>query len=380
MIFFAWGMLISYPLWNNSRSFPSFPIFDFSENILRFDYYIPVLILGAGFIAFLFPSRKTLQTTLSFLLLSILLDQNRIQPWVYFYIIFFIGLVISEDTKETNKFLRLVLVGVYFWSGIHKMNPIFREVIFESILIDGLKIESVETVSSAKQFYLLVPFLEILTAVFLAFQRTKKVGVYLGLLGHLFILYYLVFGLQGNWVIIPWNIFLMIVLVFLFYQNKSKFEFPKSNFSKIILGLCFLILPVGYFVGITDHSLSFGLYDGKLKNIYLLKTDKTGNHHKYSNFEIHSNLLEKGSLFDLNKWAFEEMEVPFYFEERYLKQLIGKEKNVLFLITETPLWERNLLGTFKTSEEKLELIKLKQIERLTFKDSVYLGNYTLIYK
>lgn len=261
-----------------------------------------------------------------------------------------------------------MFIGIYIWSGIHKLNPNFSELIFESILIDGFKITNPSTLLSLKSFAFFIPITELIMGIFLLFRSTRKIGVALAIGSHLFILYYLVFGLQGNWVIIPWNIFMIYAVIFLFHTQKDTLSFPIKNRKLAITLSIALLLPIGSFFGKIDQSLSFSLYDGRLKSLYEINSGSD------THYEILNDLIIEGSIIDYTVWSYDEMNVPFYPENRFV-QKINKHSKSKLILTDTPLWRRNLLGTYKTKEELKKHQQIDSIECITFKLSVYFPSF-----
>ena len=202
----------------------------------------------------------------------------------------------------------------------------------------------------------------------------RKLGFIFLLTIHIFIIYYLVFGLRGNYVIIPWNILMIVASYFLFYSTESTMKIPQNNFLKILL-LVVSLLPVGFLMGKIDQTVSFSLYDGKLKSLYLLETN-----YKNTNNDIDETVIKKGYLKDFNAWTFNDMNVPFYPENRFVKQLqlLEKNKGKKFLITEMPLWKRNLLGYYKTKEELKKYQLLDSIENVVFTKSLYFPKFKIL--
>ena len=73
------------------------------------------------------------------------------------------------------------------------------------------------------------------------------------------------------------------------------------------------------------------------------------------------------------------MNVPFYPEDRFIRQLqlleIDSEKN--YLLTEIPLWRRNLLGYYKTTRELKKYQLLDSIENVVFTESLYFPDFKI---
>ena len=57
----------------------------------------------------------------------VLLDQNRLQPWFYYYL--FIGIALAWAAGRPRRHygialdgIRIMLIGIYLWAGIQKLN------------------------------------------------------------------------------------------------------------------------------------------------------------------------------------------------------------------------------------------------------------------
>ena len=374
IVTFILSFLISFNLWGNNRSFPLFPVFSVDFEIDWIHKIVQYGFLVIASICFVFPKKLIIRSMLIILVLLIFLDQLRLQPWVYFLSICLIPFAFKSKESSSLQYLRIIFILVYIWSGIQKLNPNFIPFIFESILVDGFNLRGIEIISTIKKFGIIFPITEISIGILLLLNRTRKIGVLLIVITHIFILYYLIFGLKGNYVIIPWNIFMIIGAFLLFYQKKDTLKIPKKSFLKITL-LIVAFLPIGYLMGEVDQRVSFSLYDGKLKSLYLLESKTQENL-----VNLDKRLVKKGSIKDFNAWSFSEMNVPFYPENRFIRQLqlsdIDSEKN--YLLTEIPLWRRNLLGYYKTIDELKKYQVLDSIENIVFTESLYFPAFKII--
>src|SRR5205809_971107 len=57
-------------------------------------------------------------------------DQSRWQPWFYQYVTMLAALAVARDVGDTLAAWRAVLVGLYLWSGIQKLNATFMTQLF----------------------------------------------------------------------------------------------------------------------------------------------------------------------------------------------------------------------------------------------------------
>jgi len=372
VITFAISFLLSFDLWGNDRTFPLFPILNLEINWIHKLVQYGFLIIT--FTSIIFPKKELIKIFLFFLFFLIFLDQIRLQPWVYFISLCLLPFALKIKETIALQYLRILFIVVYIWSGFHKLNESFIVFVFESILVDGFNINSTHLISSLKKLGYLIPIIEMSIGLMLLFKKTRKLGFIFLLTIHIFIIYYLVFGLRGNYVIIPWNVLMILASFFLFYSTESTIKIPHNVFLKILL-LIVSLLPVGFLMGKIDQTLAFSLYDGKLKSLYLLEKN-----YKNTNNDIDETIIKKGHLKDFNGWSFHEMNVPFYPENRFIKQLKLSKKNrgKKFLITEMPLWKRNLLGTYKTKKELKKYLLLDSIDNVVFTKGLYFPKFKIL--
>ena len=129
------GLVASSELWIElERSFPRSPVITIDPGIGVAVEYLLSLGLGIllGYFA-LYPGKTSLVwPILACLAFLIFLDQNRIQPWVYFYSVILVAVAADRDNALRNA--RIVLSGLYFWSGIHKLNLGFSEEVLPSLV------------------------------------------------------------------------------------------------------------------------------------------------------------------------------------------------------------------------------------------------------
>ncbi len=203
---------MSWRLWNVERDFPHAPVFEWSGfafigNAFFFGF-LCCLICSSFF------GRKLIYQLLLFFVLPVLLaDQLRWQPWVYFYLLMLFPFTIWDETHEgiILRLQRIVVIGAYFWSGIHKLNPHF---------LDGTYAQVAQRLSSTsfpKEVGYLIPLTEIFLAFGLMFLRTRRASVFLLMLMHLVIIIHVIS--QENLVVVPWNIALIFLLCILFYRS-----------------------------------------------------------------------------------------------------------------------------------------------------------------
>tara|TARA_B100000809_G_scaffold149298_1_gene146801 strand:+ start:12389 stop:12850 length:462 start_codon:yes stop_codon:yes gene_type:complete len=142
--------------------------------------------------------------------------------------------------------------------------------------------------------------------------------------------------MNGNYIIFPWNILMMIAVFFLFHRNTDKIEFSYSTWKKdkilnsILVFL--LIVPSLNFVGLWDSYASFSLYSGDASNFYMLSKQSIPYLKEHETLEEH---LQEGVIIDLEKWSLYELNVPILLKKELLinsqNSLVNLNLDIVFL-------------------------------------------------
>jgi hypothetical protein len=263
------------------------------------------------------------------LIVLVLMDQMRLQPWVYIYFSVFVCLVYAKDNPRVFiNGLQVICIGIYLWSGIHKFNENFLDITFKSIFEKFVVISNKDHFKTLRYLGYGIPVLEVISAVLLYFRSTRTIGVVLILSMHIFILIFVGFlSTNRNYIIIPWNVAMMVIVVVAFLNTDQKISFAhttkKLNFLALILTLFFWIAPSLNFFSKWDSYLSFSLYSDKVSAYYvaieereLPKIDK-----RLTHFFVEAPTLKGGKLIDMYSWSMAELNVPFYPEDRVFRKI-----------------------------------------------------------
>jgi hypothetical protein len=303
---------LSYPLWlSEARYFPVTPLFDFFPAITYpFDYmllFITILVIAVAFIyPFLFLVNFSL---LCLLLILVIFDLNRLQPWLFHYILILIIFCSIRDHSKALAIpsLQLIFSALYFWSGIHKLNPFYFSDVVPWFT---------QPIGGGAFFHFLaflVPFLEIFIAIALLFKSLRLSALIIATIIHLFTLLIIgPFGYNTNTVIWPWNI-AMIAFIWLIYYKQ---EYYLKNIVHIwrmpsvtLLIVLTVLLPFFHIFNQWPANLSFNLYSGNTnKGILFLGEDV-----KEMLPDEVSNLVQNNKIY-IQEWAMKELKTPGWVE------------------------------------------------------------------
>ncbi len=353
------GFLLSRNLWLASRSYPLTPVSELLPRIRFPADYIPfvVILLLLGAILIVARPRRYIVAFVVVLGLLSLWDQSRWQPWVFQYLFMFAALGFYSwkvsDAHAQGPALnvcRLIVVSIYFWSGLQKINVSFVGEVFPwmvkpvvGFLPPGLRVLPLS-------FGVAVPFLEMGIGIGLLTRRFRNVSIRLALAMHVLILICIgPLGYNWNSVVWPWNVAMALFVIILFWREKGLrlgeiVTVRKSVFHTLVLVL-FSMMPALSLLGLWDAYLSSALYSGNTAEavVYVSRsaTDRLPR-------EIQAFVrTDSGgrNILSLARWSFKELNVPLYPEHRVIKNVartvcayVGNTPEVTLAIEERPHW------------------------------------------
>ncbi|MEM0897866.1 MAG: hypothetical protein AAGJ79_13395 [Verrucomicrobiota bacterium] len=343
------GMLISWRLWMSAgRVFPEVPLIPFFPDL---PVALNGMLYGGCLTAILFMLRGVRQSALSvmfvFLVVLLLGDQMRWQPWVWHY-----GLLLgafalfrsSGRPLELSLALKMITIAFYFWAGFHKLGGPFEDFYGSALAkrwIEEAPLLISNLIAGGGKF---IPWIEILTAVLLAVPQlvARRIGVLLACFVHLGILSWLV-SMNLNHVVWSWNVVAPLIVFFLFWpraQRAGESEKTGTSFPSIVLlgvlGALTFIAPALSWTQRWDRSLSFHLYSGRAQRVLLALTEETLENKApdLKPWAKPSPHWPRMMQVDLEDWALNELNVAFVGEDRVVLAL-SKTLTERFSLDET---------------------------------------------
>jgi hypothetical protein len=322
----AAGVLLASRLFLATRAFPRVPVLD-GWPLLQPP--LDAIALGALFAALcgvaFAPRPRWWATAATVLALVLALeDQSRWQPWFYQYVAMIGALAVARDSGDTLAAWRVVLVGLYLWSGIQKLNVTFMARVFPWLVEPVAAVLPAGTREILLPGWVVVPMTEIAVALGLLVPRLRNAAVVAAIATHV-----VIFGLLGplahgtNAVIWPWNVAMAVLVALLFWNARGPSALdaivPRRIGAHAAMLALFVALPVLSFAGRWDSYLSGELYSGNIKVGALSITDRVAarlpdvvRRHVVSD-RVGSNML------DLHEWSMSELSVPSYPEDRVFR-------------------------------------------------------------
>ncbi|HVE57171.1 MAG TPA: DoxX family protein [Pyrinomonadaceae bacterium] len=338
------GIIFSFELWFPfERTFPRVPFFFASP--IAVDRLLTIVLVGSLTAAIFFQKLKIfLITAIASLILLILFDQMRLQPWVYQYLLLLVVIALTRHEPDSNQTLglaQIVLAGLYFWSGVQKLNFAF---LHETLPVLFAPLQ--ELFPSLKPPLVLLGIAaalgESLIGIALLIRKTRNAAVCLAVLMHAIILTFLI-AKNYNSIVWSWNAALIFLVITAFWRNENSLKKlfsaagDRKVFSAKIIAAAFVFLPVLSFFGWWDLYLSGALYSGNTE-VAVIRI----NAEIFEKLPLaaRQNVIQKAgeNFLPLFEWSIAELNVPAYPEQRISKRIavgicnLAADKNQLELI------------------------------------------------
>jgi hypothetical protein len=331
------GLLWSRKLWLSSRSYPLTPITETLPAISTpFDYvlFIAVLLL----LVIISINSRPLIPIVALLVVGLylcLLDQSRLQPWIYQYAVMLAAFAfyLRRGPGEHNQRVlfntcRLIIAASYCWSGLQKVGVGFTDRIFPSLVNPYLN-HILGTVNLLpRALIIVIPLLEVGIGIGLLTRRYRNVSVLLALMTHILILALLI-PLKRNSVVWPWNM-AMAGSVFILFWRVSDFSLRevllprKLGFQTIVL-ILFAIMPLFSFVNLWDSYLSASLYSGNIQAAVIDVSESAKQRLPPTVQPYVQQSRSTGKLqISPTRWSLMELNVPSYPERRIFMNVARK--------------------------------------------------------
>lgn len=321
------GIFFSFELWFPiARTFPRVPFF--FESPIFVDQLLAIILIVSLISAIFFERLKVfLITVIASLILLIVFDQMRLQPWVYQYLLLLVVFALAEkDSNKTLGLAQIIIAALYFWSGLQKLNY--------SFLHETLPLLLAPIQNLFPSIHLPFVFLGIAAALIetligggLLFRKTRNLAVCLAVAMHTTILILLI--IKGfNSIVWIWSGALIGLVIAAFW--KSEISIPqifKTTFNlkeKIVLIIfaASVLLPVLSFFGLWDMYLSGALYSGNAE-IAVMRIDENlfENLPPKARQSVFQTQSTNDKILPFFEWSIAELNVPAYPEQRISKQI-----------------------------------------------------------
>ncbi|HTE48582.1 MAG TPA: DUF393 domain-containing protein [Candidatus Paceibacterota bacterium] len=365
------GLLLSIKLWADGRFFPLAPVLDNLPVIPQsVETILFALLIGLLAAIIIFPKPQKLIFSALFLgIIFAFFDQMRWQPWFYQYSFMLATLGLFSwnhvDVEKRQAVLntnRLIVAGIYFFSGLQKMNLAFIGGVFPWMIEPVARLFPAPLQNLPLSLGVVVPFIEMGIGIGLLTKKYRKcaVGAIILMLG--FVLFTLgPLGHNWNSVVWPWNIVMALFAIILFWRTEN-FSFRdvlwvrNFPFQKLVFVL-FIIMPAFSFFNLWDSYLSSTLYSGNTNRAQIYISDSVKQKLPIEVQRYAAKNGTNGNVLDFFNWSYDELNVPPYPETRVYKdiarnicQYANYKNNVILIVYGKPtLFNRDHISTYDCS-------------------------------
>jgi hypothetical protein len=257
-------ILITWPLWTE-RSFP--PAIPLVPMNLPWGIF---LLLSLGMV--LAKPKVGVPLHIALLVLSIVADQIRLQPYFVAMAIVMIG---TLPSLAAQLFARAYLLGLWFFAGLHKLIAFDGFVNHGGFSVISGAFPSLPR-DDALAMAACAPVLEIAIASLMFFPRTRRTAVWIAVAFHITIVIMLV-AIDHNHSVWPWNAVIVVAAVCFFYPWRESFGealFRQKWFMRGVV-IAAALYPAGYYIDLVEANLAHVLYSPKPSSTVRTKSGET---------------------------------------------------------------------------------------------------------
>lgn len=396
-----------FPQLSSQDAFPLVPLFAW---LCELPPWIDWLVAAGLCLAWLsvaagFRIKLALGAVLVLGLLSIALNQHRLQPWHYQFLLF-AWILSAVPSGFRLRWMRWLVVSIYFYSALSKFDFEFLHTVGQQLVAGGLRLIQVQQLLSPKQQFVIawaLPTFELLIAMGLLIPRARRYAALAACAMHAGLLLTLgPLGLDHSAGVLLWNVHFIVSCLLLFVVasppeteqteeatgkvasqpslvaepatgtsgRDSDASNPKSfaAWLAVLPLLAALLLPVVERWGGWDHWLSWALYAPHSSRV---EVQVAATSLARLPTRLRDMLAEQANeslwvRLPLAEWSLQELGVPIYPQARFqagVARFLGDKLDSEFEIRATilsPAARRDGRRTRKTFQGKLQLQKMTQ--------------------
>lgn len=331
-------ILATWPLWWRSSEFPRVALLPVAVPIFVERLLTGLLMVSCASIAWPrksgnFGDALTRKAAASALLLSlslIVLNQHRLQPWHWLFVLNLVWFLITSGTAWL-ALMRHTLCAVYVCSALSRatlqpLNSMTAAIAGQILTMLGVR--NPEPQSSTLWWMCLVFTVgELAIGMLLVNCRSRLPGAVGAVVLHLTLLVVLSpLGLNHHAGVLLWNLCLLIIVPLLFWPIKGwSADQPKSASGRVrTMILMTWVFPLSGLFGLADNWPSWQLYSSRPETCVLLIEQRIVGKLPSS---LTDHIAAPAPLSDwcvvrLDRWSLEQTGSPVYPEDRFQLALI----------------------------------------------------------
>ncbi len=330
LIIFTWN------LWTPQTVFPQIPFFEFLVNVPGVVDWILLSLAVASLVGVLL-FRRGVGVKFSLIIfavsasLMVSLDQHRLQPWMYQFIIYAIIMACCPARSAMAK-LRWITVSIYLFSAVSKFDFQFAETLGVEFLSTLVGFVGLDPATWSKwlvtAMVVAFPAFEFMAGISLIYRPIRRIAIWAIVAMHLLLLLILgPLGLDHQFGVLVWNVYLLGQAVILFgwvgstrrvgeggrsegnastNTEQAKHE-PAARLEQLAFILVAIVLAIPFTVGtgVCDHWLGWEVYAPRSSRAKLEIYEEVSS--ELVPFLVPSS---KFNELDIERWSLETLHVP----------------------------------------------------------------------
>lgn len=379
---------VTWKLWTPQTVFPQVPLVHFACDCPGWCDWICLAILVTGATTLLCIGRWGLASRVASAGIAIslsgffILDQHRLQPWAWQFLLLSVLLSLADDTTVRRGWIWLT-ISIYFWSAVskfdynffHDQGPILVEGFQRALGIRQTMNRWTELFDVWSSFALASG--ELFVAILLSLRRTRRFGVWLAILMHGALLVALgPLGLQHSWGVLLWNLFFagQTWLLFRTVSTPGRDDDAGSRATQhvglisrscngvaigIILGA--VLWPILEPVDGCDHWLAWAVYSARAGHVEILITsDEPPLSGPVEYDQVLRTIDGVSGIYyrpNVAGWSLKELGVPIYPQFRF-QVAVGNDLKRRFQLENLQVvrWRRNRWNGKPTDQRVVDLL------------------------
>jgi hypothetical protein len=346
---------VTHKLWMPQSVFPQIPVFEFFCQAPSWLDWICIVSLIAGLVILLLASNDRWMyfgcaLGIGGLVMSICLDQHRLQAWAYQLLLFLI-IWLGCPKALQSQLTRFLVISIYFFSALGKLDYEFLHSVGQQMLgaIFGLFGMEKDALPGWMRLILIAmfPLMELAIAIGLIRSKSRRVAGWAAIFLHLSLLAVLgPFGLNHRLGVLVWNLQFAGQAYILFVRkecpaqnaeagsdipvhtapiiHESRDRLPTwLQWGCTTLIATTIALPVTERIGLWDHWPSWALYAPHSSRVRVEVagpglTRLPGDLIQLTNIPLESGeVIHEWVPIPLDAWSLQTLDTPIYPQARF---------------------------------------------------------------
>lgn len=338
-------VIVTWPLWMSIDQFPAVPLLASLAGIpVWVDQLCALLLcLSAGVSAVLVLresshtsspiARRSLWITVICGGILCLLNQHRLQPWHWLFLLLSLQTLLLRRDSRLPAF-RLTIATIYLFAAASRWGPDVATGMSRQILAVAMNACGLSQLMKNATFVFAacctMTAVEFLTGVFLLVPRLRRLGVAISIALHLVLILALSpIGLNHHAGVLVWNAFLLIGVFILFWP---RFDWVQIRDSRTSVGalrwsqLFIILFPLSAYVGWADNWPAWQVYSPRpeIVRVFIHEDAVSQVPDDLAVFLGQPAPLNVWHPLRIDRWALATTGVPLYPEDRFQLAVAAK--------------------------------------------------------